>query len=119
MQNEELGSIKISDDVIAACVANAVNKIPGVYRFAGGLTESISRNILGKEYGNKGIKISQEDEGVVVDLYVIVEYLTKIPQLAWEVQSLVKSEIESVTEQTVAEVNIHVQGVHLPGEEEE
>lgn len=56
---------------------------------------------------------------ISLDIYVIVEYGVRIPQLAWEIQSCVKKEIESITDEKVKEVNIHVQGVDLPGEEDE
>lgn len=118
MQNENLGKIKISDDVITVCTAKATEKVPGVYELAGGFTENLSKNILGIDSAGKGIKLSVNDEGLILDIHIIVEYKVKIPQLAWEIQSVVKKEIESLTDLNVLEVNIHVQGVHLPGEEE-
>lgn len=118
LQGENLGTIKISDDVIMVCTANAVAKIPGVSQLAAGLTDSISKSILGIDPSGKGVKLSRNDEGIILDIYIIVEYKVKIPQLAWEIQSSVKREIESITDLTVLEVNIHVQGVNLPGEED-
>jgi len=118
MQEENLGTIKISDDVITACAAAAASGIPGVSRLAAGFTENLSINILGIEPGGMGVRLSREEEGLVLDIYVIVEYRVKIPQLAWEIQSNVKKEVEGITDIKVKEVNIHVQGVDLPGEEE-
>ena len=82
------------------------------------LYENLSRNILGIDPSGKGVKLSRSDEGLVLDIYVIVEYGIRIPQLAWDIQSKVKQELESITDITVLEVNIHVQGVALPGEEQ-
>lgn len=118
MQEENLGTIKISDDVITVCAAKATAGVSGVYELAGGLTENLSKNILGIDPSGKGVKLSRNDDGLVLDIYIIVEYMTKIPQLAWEIQGIVKKEIEAITDLTVLAVNIHVQGVHLPGEEE-
>lgn len=118
-QDEKLGMIKISDEVITVCTANAVLKIPGVSQLSGGLTDSLSKNILGKDPSNKGVKLSRTDEGLFLDVYLIVKYQVKIPQLAWEIQSIVKKEIEAITDIKVLEVNIHVQGVDLPGEEKQ
>lgn len=118
MQEENLGTIRISDDVITACAAGAVTRIKGVSRLAAGFTDNLSINILGIEPGGKGIRLSRDEEGLSLDIYVIVEYRVKIPQLAWEIQSSVKQEIESIADVTVKEVNIHVQGVDLPGEED-
>ena len=121
MQEDNLGTIKISDDVIITSAASATLAIDGVHELTitGGITDSISKNILGKESNAKGVKVSRNEEGLILDIYVIVDYKVKIPQLAWEIQGTVKREIESITELNVLEVNIHVQGVHLPGEEDE
>ena len=119
MSSEHYGAIKISDDVIASCAANTALGIEGVHHLTGGLTDSISKNILGKESSGKGVKVAHGDDGLVLDIYVIVAYKVKIPQLAWEIQGTVKKEVEALTELPVAEVNIHVQGVNLPGEEDE
>lgn len=121
MQEENLGTIKISDDVIIASAAKTTLAIDGVHELTvtGGITDSISKNILGKESNAKGVKVSRNEEGLILDIYVIVNYKVKIPQLAWEIQGTVKREIEAITELNVLEVNIHVQGVYLPGEEDE
>jgi uncharacterized alkaline shock family protein YloU len=118
MSNEQFGTVKISDDVITAYAASVTLGIDGVHELTGGLTDSISKNILGKESSGKGVKLTRSDEGLILDIYVIVEYKVKIPQLAWEIQGTVKREVEAKTDLSVLEVNIHVQGVNLPGEED-
>lgn len=120
MQEENLGTIKISDDVIITCAGNVAKSIEGVHGLTvtGGIGDSIQKNILGKDSNGKGVKVSHSDEGITLDIYVVVEYKVKIPQLAWEIQGTVKREIEATTELNVLAVNIHVQGVHLPGEED-
>lgn len=120
MHEEQLGSVKITDDVIISCAAKATLELDGVHELtATGGIDSISKNILGKDSNVKGVKVSHNDEGLILDIYIIVEYKVKIPQLAWEIQGTVKREIESITDLNVLEVNIHVQGVYLPGEEDE
>ncbi len=119
MQQENLGTIKISDDVITTCAARVVTGIKGVHQLAGGLTDSLHINLPGLDSGARGVRVARGEDGLVLDVYVIVEYMVKIPQLAWDIQGEVKREIESVTDLKVREVNIHVQGVHLPGEEDE
>ena len=118
MSQEQLGAVKISDEAITAYAANIALGIDGVCELTGGLTDSISKNILGKESSGKGIKLTRSEEGLILDVYVIVAYKVKIPQLAWEIQGTIKREIEAMTDLTVLEVNIHVQGVNLPGEED-
>lgn len=118
MVNEQkAGVLKVSDEVIAVCAANATLKTDGVAELTGGLTNALSKNILGKELLSKGVKVSQGEEGVIMDIFVIVDYQVNIPSVAWEIQEHVKREVESMTEVAVEAVNINVQGVHIPEEE--
>ena len=114
-QNEPI--IRVSDEVIAVCAASAALKVKGVADLAGGISDLLTRNLLGKELASKGIKASQSDDTVAVDVNLIVDYGARIPDLAWDVQEKVKNEIESLTGMHVAAVNINVQGVKVPGEE--
>jgi uncharacterized alkaline shock family protein YloU len=113
---DKTGIVKIADEVIAVCVLNATLKTSGVSALSGGLTDSLSRNLLGKEPVYKGIKINQGDDGVVIDISVIVEYGVKIPAVAWDIQENVKNEVEEIIDIPVIAVNIHVAGVHFKEE---
>ncbi len=108
------GGVRISDEVIAVCAVNATLKTEGVANLSGGFSNALSKNILGKELMSKGVKVSQSDDGVTVDVHIIVKYHTKIPAVAWEIQENVKNEIQSMTDLKVRAVNIHVQGVEIP-----
>lgn len=106
-------SIEVSDEVIAICVQNAAAATKGIYKFSGNITDSITKNIFGKTPTFKGIKISQSEDGVTVDVSVVVDYEVKIPDVAWNLQENVKKEIEDITGLTVLAVNIHVAGVNF------
>lgn len=111
------GTIKISDEVIGVCAANATLKTKGVANLSGGISNTLSKNILGKELTSKGVKVNQTEEGVEIDVHIIVNYHAKIPAVAWDIQENVKNEVQSMTELVVAAVNIHVEGVEIPSEE--
>lgn len=111
------GTLKISDEVIAVCAANATLKTKGVAELAGGVTNALSKTILRKELLSKGVKVSQSDDSAIIDIFVIVDYQVNIPAVAWDIQEQVKKEVESMTEVAVGAVNINVQGVHLPEKE--
>jgi uncharacterized alkaline shock family protein YloU len=113
-QEEKLGAVKISDDVIAICAINAALSTKGIAGLSGGLTDAISKNILGKDPLKKGIKLSKEDDEITIDIYAIVEYGMKIPEVAWDVQKSVKNEITNMIDIPVKAVNIHVQGINFP-----
>lgn len=118
MANEQKnGTLKISDEVVAVCAANATLKTAGVADLAGDFTNALSKSILGKELLSKGVKASQTEDGVIIDIFVVVDYQVNIPSVAWEIQENVKNEIISMTELPVKAVNINVQGVHVPEKE--
>lgn len=108
---------KISDEVIVFCAMNAVLKTEGVHSLAFGFSENITKNLLGRETPSKGIKISQEKEGIIVDVHVNVKYNAKIPIVAWDIQENVKKDVEAITDEPIFQVNIHVQGIGFDEEE--
>lgn len=111
------GIIRVSDEVVAVLAANATLKTKGVADLAGDFTNALSKSILGKELLSKGVKASQNEEGVIVDVFVIIEYKMNIPSVAWDIQENVKNEITSMTGLKVNAVNINIQGVQMPEEE--
>jgi uncharacterized alkaline shock family protein YloU len=108
-----IGALSISEDVIITCVKEAVTATKGVYDLYGGLQDALSQNILGKESRSKGVRIFEEEDGIVVDVQIIVEYGVKIPEIAWNLQRNVKSGLERATDAVVHAVNVSVQGVRV------
>ncbi|MBO5178845.1 MAG: Asp23/Gls24 family envelope stress response protein [Clostridia bacterium] len=109
----EVNGIKISDEVVATIASMAASEVSGVYNMSGGLVGGISE-MLGKK--TKGIKVQVGEKETVIDISLIVEYGARIPDIAWEVQNKVKTQVESMTGLNVVAVNVHVQGVNLPKE---
>ena len=117
MQEEKTGINKISDDTLADYTVHVVQNIPGVINLSVGLSENLPKNIFGKVFNGKGVRICHTDDGLVIDIYVIVEFKAKIPQLAWEIQGIVKDKISKEIVEKIKEINIHVQGVDFPKKE--
>lgn len=108
----EYGNVNISDDVIGIITSIAAAEVQGVSGLSGTLTENMSEKLGLKSY-SKGVKVELDQEKVVVDLTLIVEYGTKIPDISWQVQENVKNAIESMTGLSVAAVNVHVNGISM------
>lgn len=113
---EETNTIQISDDVIASIAGMAVSEVPGVAEMAGGFAGGISEVLSGKRNMSKGIKVNVQDKNVKVDVNIIVEYGTRIPDVAFDIQKRVKTSVENMTGFNATEVNVHVQGVEAPKE---
>lgn len=114
---ETQDSIKIADDVVAVIAGKAVSEVQGVASMAGGFAGGITEVLSGKKNLGKGIKVEVGDKDTKIDVNIIVEYGTRIPDIAFEIQNRVKKAVENMTGLKVLEVNVHVQGVHTSGEE--
>lgn len=107
----EQENIQISNDVIAVIAGVAVSEVSGVASTVGGFAGGISEVLSGKKNMAKGIKVDKNDSRIKIDVNIIVEYGTRIPDVAFEIQNRVKRAVESMTGMNVEEVNVHVQGV--------
>jgi uncharacterized alkaline shock family protein YloU len=115
----EVGSIKIADEVVSIVAGLAATDVPGVAGMSGGIVGGIAE-LLGRRNLSKGVKVEVGEKEAAVDLYIVVEYGVRIPEVALRIQESVKRAIESMTGLTVVEANVHVQGVVLhPGETKE
>jgi uncharacterized alkaline shock family protein YloU len=106
-------AIKIADDVVAVIAGVAVSEVPGVANMAGGFAGGITEVLSGKKNLAKGIKVDVGEKETKIDVNIIVEYGTRIPDVAYEIQTKVKKAVETMTGLKVVEVNVHVQGVHM------
>ena len=117
-QEGESSNIKISNDVVAVIAGKAVSEAPGVFAMAGGFAGGISEVLSGKKNLSKGIKVEVGEKETRIDVNIIVEYGTRIPDVAFDIQNRVKSAVEGMTGLKVVAVNVHVQGVNTETQEE-
>ena len=109
----ELGTIRIADEVVAVISGLAATEIKGVAGMSGGLAGGIAE-MLGRKNLSRGVKVEVGEKECAVDMFIIVEYGVRIPDVAIRIQENVKRAIESMTGLGVVEVNVNVQGVVFP-----
>ena len=111
-----LGTIRVADEVVSIIAGLATTEVDGIAGMSGGIAGGIAE-ILGRKNFSKGVKVEVGEKEAAVDLYIIVKYGIRIPEVALAAQENVKRAIETMTGLTVVEVNVHVQGVGFPEEE--
>ena len=116
-ESEEVGNIKISVEVVSTIAGIAASEIKGVAGMHSSFANGIAGKLGAKKNLSKGVKVEMNGEAVVVDLYIVVSYGIRIPELAWEIQESVKNNIETMTGLDVEKVNIHIEGVSFAKEE--
>lgn len=118
-ENEDkIGNVKISVEVISTVAGIATAEIKGVAGMSGSVVGGIAEILGGKKNKGKGVKVEVVENKAVIDLYIIVDYGVCIPDIAWDIQENVKNSVESMTGMTVEKVNIHVEGVSFEREKE-
>ena len=111
--NNALGTIRIADEVVSIIAGLAATEVGGVAGMSGCIAGGIAE-ILGRKNFSKGVKVEVGEKEAAIDLYIIVKYGVRIPDIALNVQEAVKAAIENMTGLSTVEVNVHVQGVGFP-----
>lgn len=113
-ESPETARIQVSNDVIGAIAGLAAVEVDGIHSMSGGIVEGIAQ-VLGRRQLSRGVHVEIDGRDVSLDLFVVMDYGARIPEVAERVQANVKAQVENMTGLRVDAVNIHVQGVWLPG----
>ena len=104
----------MTDDQVFNLIEKDVCEFDEVSRFAGaGFTDNL-QNMLSRDKTSPGIKISEEDDRLVINLEIIVYFGVNIPQLCYDIQSKIKNDLENNAGVNVKAVNIKVEGLDKP-----
>ena len=113
----ELGNIRIADDVVKTIAAKAVTDVEGVYKLAGGVVDEVSK-MLGKKRPTNGVKVEVGEVECSIEVYLVIKYGYKIPEVAEEVQKAILEAVSNLSGLKVVEVNVYVQNVKIEEVEE-
>lgn len=116
LENSEAGEIKIHENVISSLVRRAALGVEGVSRLSGSiLVDNIAEIVGSRRMQERAIAVSM-DESNRVSLEIKINILTgyRLPEVAAAVQKAVISEIEAATGMTVTKVNVLIQEVEDP-----
>lgn len=111
-QRDNPGQVEISTNAIARVVSQAVLRSYGVVGiatagFASGIAATLSRD------PTRGVQVRYEDDQLMINLYVIIEYGTRISTVAQSVIDAVRYDVEKIVGIPIAQVNVHVQGLRV------
>ncbi|NIH83434.1 Asp23/Gls24 family envelope stress response protein [Amycolatopsis granulosa] len=119
----EQGTTTIASTVVQKIAGLSAREIPGVYDLGGGAARAFNalRERIPGASGSVGQGVSVEvgEKQSAVDLQIVVEYGVSIADLAQAVRANVINSIEQMTGLEVVEVNITVNDVHLPSDDDE
>lgn len=111
----EIGIIDISPEVIATIAGASAIECYGLVGMASKASAGGIARLLKREHLTKGIKVRIEDDALVIDLFVIVQFGTKISVVADNIIQKVKYSVENQTGLKVKKVNLNIEGVRVQG----
>ena len=116
IKSDQVGDVRIADEVVAIIAGLATTEVEGVSSMAGNITNEIVSK-LGMKNLSKGIIVEVMENEVKVDVAINIAYGYSIPEVSAKVQDKVKSAIENMTGLTVAVVNVRIASVDMAGDE--
>lgn len=110
--DESMGKIEIAPEVIEVITGIAASEVAGLSTMRGNFASGVVER-LGKKSHSKGVKVELTDTGILIDLYVILDFGVSIPKVAAELQTNIRQALKNMTALDAEEVNVHVVGVEM------
>ncbi|MBR2472230.1 MAG: Asp23/Gls24 family envelope stress response protein [Clostridia bacterium] len=112
----EMGNVKISEEVIGLLAEKAIKNIDGVVGLTGNVVDTLVA-MVSRKNNVKGVSADIKNENVTITLHTIIRFGIRIPEIAWQIQENVKTVVESMTGLNVDKVHVCVDGVQFPEDE--
>lgn len=107
-----LGKVEIAPEVIEVITGIAASEIEGISSMRGNFATGVVER-FGKKAHNKGVKVELTEEGIMIDLYVILDFGASIPIVAEKLQDNIRQSLKNMTALEIGEINVHVVGIQM------
>ena len=112
IKEDQMGVIRVADDVVSIIAGLAATEVEGVASMAGNITNEIVAKTGIKNLA-KGIRVEVLDGIVTVDVNLNIRYGYAIPEVSGNVQDRVRTAIETMTGLEVGTINVRIASVDM------
>lgn len=115
------GKTTIDDGVVAKIAGIAAREVPGVYALGGGAARVVGaiRDAFNTKDLSQGISVEVGEKQVAVDVTIVAEYPVPLQDVSEKVRASVYHALQEFVGMEVTEVNVAVNDVHLPTDDED
>jgi uncharacterized alkaline shock family protein YloU len=111
-ENNPIGSIHVSPRAIATIAYHAATESYGVVGLApknlvNGITQVLTKD------PTHGVEVHYDGNQINIDIYIVIEYGTRIKSVASSVANTVRFHVEKALGLPVNQVNVHVQNLRI------
>jgi len=116
----DLGEINITRETIESMISLNLADVKGVVGSRKTIIKEITDMLSGTTNGNeidissRNIKVEIKNNKPLINLYIIIKYGVRIPDIAWEIQNRIKENIMKKLAINVNKIDIHIQGIQFP-----
>jgi len=116
----DLGEINITTETIRSIVSLNLTDVKGVVGSRKSIIKEITDMLRGEtnenetEEAKSTIKVEIKDNKPLINLFIIIKYGVRIPDIAWDIQNRVKEGLMKKLGTEINEIDIHVQGIQFP-----
>lgn len=111
-ENTDLGKVEIAPEVIEVITGIAASEVDGLSSMRGNFATGVVERFGGVSH-SKGVKVELTDEGILIDLHVVLNFGVSIPETAQKLQTNIRQSLKNMTGLDIAEINIHVVGIQM------
>ncbi|MBC5637170.1 Asp23/Gls24 family envelope stress response protein [Ornithinibacillus sp. BX22] len=111
-ENTGLGKVEIAPEVIEVIAGIAASEVDGLANMRGNFATGVVEK-FGKKSHSKGVKVELAEDGIVIDVYVVLDFGVSIPEVAQKIQSNIRQTLKTMTSLDISEVNVHVVGLQM------
>jgi len=114
------GRTVVADGVVATIAGIAAREVPGVFALGGGTARAFGalRDVIGTTDLGQGVRVEVGETQVAADVTIVVAYPAPLHTVAEQVRAAVAGAIEQLVGMEVAEVNVAIVDVHIPGDDD-
>ena len=110
------GTLTVTDGVIADLIGYAALETFGVVGMAAPSFQDGFVKMLPARALRRGVIVVKTDEGLAIDLYVVIEYGVNLTTVSKNLVDRVRFVMENYANQRIADVSVHVQSINVPKE---
>lgn len=116
----DLGQIEISKETIESIVSLNLADVKGVVGSRKTIIKEITEMLMGDtdkselNISSRTIKIEIKNNKPLINLYIIIKYGVRIPDIAWDIQNRIKKSIKNKLGININEIDIHIEGIQFP-----
>lgn len=107
-----LGKVEIAPEVIEVITGIAASEVDGISSMRGNFATGVVER-FGKKSHTKGVKVELTESGILIDLYVVLNFGVSIPQVAQQLQTNIRQTLKNMTALEIAEINVQVVGIQM------